>query len=179
MDAVLARLDALLAHLTAMVTTPSDREIAMTRTFSARRQLVFEALTTPELLKRWLLGPAGWSMTECQIDPRSGGVYRFAWRHADGHAMGVRGVCLDVVPLERIVATERVDQPWYPGEALLTESLAERRGRTTLTLTMRYDSREIRNRVLRTPMAASLWTTYDRLAYLLAARTSDTSDVSR
>ncbi len=56
MDAVLARLDALLAHLTAMVTTPSDREIAMTRTFSARRQLVFEALTTPELLRRWLLG---------------------------------------------------------------------------------------------------------------------------
>ncbi len=93
--------------------------------------------------------------------------------------MGVRGVCLDVAPLERIVATERVDQPWYPGEALLTETLAERRGRTTLTLTMRYDSREIRNRVLRTPMAASLWTTYDRLAYLLAARTSETSEMSR
>jgi len=170
---MLERLDALLAHLTMMVTTPSDREIAMTRTFSARRRLVFEALTTPELLRRWLLGPPGWTMTDCQIDPRSGGAYRFAWRHSDGHAMGVRGVCIDVVPLERIVATERVDDPWYRGEALLTESLVERRGRTTLTLTMRYDSREIRNRVLKTPMAASLWTTYDRLDYLLAARTAE------
>ncbi len=172
---MLERLDALLAHLTTMVTTPSDREIAMSRTFSAPRQMVYEALTTPEHLRRWLLGPPGWTMTECQIDPKSGGSYRFAWRHAEGQGMGVRGVCLDVVPLERIVATERVDQPWYPGEALLTESLAERRGRTTLTLTMRYDSRAIRNLVLRTPMAASLWTTYDRLAYLLAARTAELS----
>ena len=56
--------------------TPSDREIMMTRVFDAPRELVFDALTKPELVKRWLLGPDGWSMPVCEIDLRVGGAYR-------------------------------------------------------------------------------------------------------
>ena len=74
------------------VTTPSDLEIAMTRVFNAPRRLVFDALTKPELVKQWLLGPPGWTMPVCEIDLRVGGAYRFMWRKTDGTEMGMRGV---------------------------------------------------------------------------------------
>src|SRR5215469_1531310 len=99
-----------------------DREIAITREFDAPRNLVFEALTTAELLRRWLLGPPGWTMTECEIDPRVGGAYRYVWRHDSGQTMGMRGVCKEAVPPERLVATEHFDTPWYPGEALVSQT---------------------------------------------------------
>ena len=44
---------------TLKLTTPSDREIVMTRVFDAPRQLLFDAHTKPDLVKRWLLGPPG------------------------------------------------------------------------------------------------------------------------
>src|SRR5438034_218410 len=66
-----------------VVTTPTDREIKMTRSFNAPRTLVFEALTKPELVQRWLLGPDGWSMIVCKIDLHVGGAYRYEWRHED------------------------------------------------------------------------------------------------
>lgn len=70
------------------VTTPTDREIAMTRVFAAPRRLVFDALTKPELVKQWLLGPPGWTMPVCEIDLRVGGAYRFVWRGPNGTEMG-------------------------------------------------------------------------------------------
>src|ERR1700682_5970327 len=100
------------------VTTPSDREIAVTRVFDAPRKLVFEALITPALLKRWLLGPPGWTMTVCELDPKVGGAYRYVWRKDDGTEMRVGGVIREIVPPDRLVATEKFDQSWYPGEAV-------------------------------------------------------------
>jgi len=91
---------------TLKVTTPSDREIVMTRVFDAPRHLVFEALSKPELVKQWLLGPPGWTMPVCEVDLRVGGAYRFLWRGPDGAEMGSRGVFREVVPPERLVATE-------------------------------------------------------------------------
>ena len=151
------------------VTTQGDREVQVTRTFDAPRHLVFEALTTPALLRRWLLGPPGWTMTECEMDPKPGGAYRYAWRHTDGQTMGMRGVCTEVVPPQRLVATEHFDEPWYPGEALVSQTLAERDGRTTLTMIIRYDSRETRDMVLKTPMATGMAAGYDRLDELLGS----------
>src|SRR3989442_94476 len=77
---------------TLKVTTPTDREIAMTRVFDAPRRLVFDALTKPELLNRWFFGPPGWSLVVCEIDLKVGGAYRFVWRGPDGTEMGMRGV---------------------------------------------------------------------------------------
>ena len=151
------------------VTTPSDREIAMTRIFDAPRRLVFDALTKPELVKKWLLGPPGWTMPVCEIDARVGGAYRFQWRGADGTEMGSRGVCREIVPPERFVATERFDDPWYPGEAQVTYILTEQDGKTTLTLTVLYESREARDAVLKTPMEKGVAMSYDRMAELLAS----------
>lgn len=150
------------------VNTPSDREIAMTRAFNAPRQLVFDALTKPELLKRWLTGPPGWSFTVCEVDLRVGGKYRFEWSKKDkGIQMGVSGVFQEVVVPERYVNTERFDEPWYPGEAIVTNELAERDGITTLTLTVRYESREARDVALQSPMQEGVAMGYDRLAEIV------------
>jgi len=152
------------------VTTPSDREIAMTRVFDAPRHLVFRALTTPELVQKWLLGPPGWTMPVCEMDLRVGGAYRFLWRGADGAEMGTRGVFREIAPPERFVATEQFDKPWYPGEALVTYLLVEQGGKTTLTLTVLYASREARDGVLKSGMERGVAMSYDRLAELLALR---------
>jgi uncharacterized protein YndB with AHSA1/START domain len=151
------------------VTAPSDREIAMTRVFEAPRSLVFHALTKPDLIKRWLLGRPGWSMPVCEIDFRVGGAYRYVWRkEAKNIEMGARGVYLEILPPERLVCTESFDDPWYPGESLLTTVLVEHEGRTTLTTTMRYESREAREVVLKSPMERGLVESYNMLEQVLS-----------
>ena len=92
------------------ITTPSDKEIMFTRTFDAPRQLVFDAWTKPELLKRWLYGPNGWSLAVCKVDLRVGGHYRYEWKHTNGNEMGMGGVYREVVPPERLVNTQLFDQ---------------------------------------------------------------------
>jgi uncharacterized protein (TIGR03086 family) len=124
------------------VTTPGDRAIAMARVFDAPGQLVFDAWTKPELLTRWLGVFGDWSMDVCEVDPRVGGTYRFVWHGAGGATMGMRGVYREVVAPERLVSTERFDDPWYAGEAVAT----------TVTTTVLYASKEVRDAVLRTPM---------------------------
>jgi len=155
---------------TLQVTTPSEREIEMTRVFDAPRNLVYDAWTKPELLKRWLLGPPGWSMPICEIDLKVGGSYRYVWRNdADGTDMGMGGVYREIVPAERIVATEKFDQSWYPGEAVGTMVFAERDGKTTLTQTMLYESKEARDAVLKSGMEQGVEASYDRLEEMLAS----------
>ena len=143
----------------------------MTRDFDAPRRLVFGALTKPELIKRWLLGPPGWSMPVCEVDLRVGGAYRYVWKNdGDGRSMGTGGVYREIVLSERIVATEKFDEAWYPGEALLTTVLVEQGGRTTMATTMLYESPEARDAVLKSPMEQGVSASYDRLAGLLAAQ---------
>jgi uncharacterized protein YndB with AHSA1/START domain len=152
---------------TLRVTTPSDREIAMTRVFDAPRQLVFEALTRPELLKRWLLGPDGWSLVVCEIDLRVGGAYRYVWRKRETE-MGMGGVYREIVRPDRLVVTEQFDDPWYAGECVTTTVLVEEHGRTTMIATMTYESKETRDAVLQSPMESGVSVSYDRLAGVLA-----------
>src|SRR5687768_16510265 len=152
------------------VTTPSDHEIAMTRAFDAPRKLVFDAFTKPELIKRWLLGPPGWSMPVCEVDLKVGGMYRYVWRKDDDRTeMGIGGVYREIAAPERIVHTERFDDPWYPGEALVTTVFAEKGARTTVTQTMLLESREARDGVLASGMESGVAVSYDRLAELLAS----------
>jgi uncharacterized protein YndB with AHSA1/START domain len=155
---------------TLKLTTPSDRELAMTRVFDAPRQLVFDAHTKPDLVRQWLLGPPGWSMPVCEMDVRVGGTYRWVWRHdTNGTEMGMGGVYRAIVAPERLVTTERFDEAWYPGEALNTLVLIEQGGRTTLTQTMRYESRDARDAVIKSNMEKGVAASYDRLADLLAS----------
>ena len=146
-----------------------DREIVMVRAFEAPRRMVFDAFTKPELIRRWLLGPDGWSMPVCEVDLRVGGKYRYVWRRdEDGTEMGMGGVYREIVPVERIVATETFDEAWYPGEAVGTVTFAEQSPGTLVTQTMRYASREARDGVLRSGMEKGAERSYQRLEEILS-----------
>ena len=83
---------------TLRVTTPTDREIELTRVFCVLCGPVWETMTEPELLKRWLLGPPGWSMMFCQNDLDVGAAFRWGWLGPDGQVMVMRGFNREVVP---------------------------------------------------------------------------------
>ena len=151
---------------TLKVEARGEREIVMTRAFDAPRPLVFEAYTKPELLKRWMGAQGGWALAVCECDLRVGGRYRSVWRRGSTE-MGVQGVYREVVPPERIVATEQFDQPWYPGEAIVTIELSESAGQTTLTMTLRYESKDARDGVLQTPMETGVAASFDQLEGVL------------
>jgi len=148
------------------VTTPTEREIVLTRVFDAPRNLVFDAMTKPELLRRWF-GPRGWSLVVCEVDLKVGGAWRFVLRGPDGTEMGMRGVYREIVPPERSVHTESFDD--FPGESLVTTTLVEQGGKTRLTGTVLYPSQEIRDMVIKSGMEHGAAETYDKLAEYLAS----------
>lgn len=154
------------------VTPKGAREFVITRSFDAPRELVFDALSKPRMVKRWLNGPPGWSMTTCTIDLRVSGKFRYVWRNQAGHNMGLSGVYKEVVRPERIVNTEIFEPVWYPGEALSTTVLTEKMGTTLMTITARYDSRKIRDEILASPMEGGLEFSYQELDALLAAKSA-------
>jgi uncharacterized protein YndB with AHSA1/START domain len=146
------------------VSTPTDREIQVTRDFNAPRRLVFDAFTKPELVRRWLLGPPGWTMPVCEIDLTPGGAYRYVWRQeADGREMGMGGTFREIVSPERLVATEKFDESWYPGEALDTTVFIEKGDITKITITVLYESMEARDTARRSGMERGMAASYNRL----------------
>src|SRR5260370_15213988 len=153
---------------TLKITTPTDREIVMTRVFDAPRTLVFDAFSKPELAKPWF-GPRGWPLVVCEVDQRVGGGVRFVMRGPDGNDMGMRGVYREIAPPERSVHMESFDD--YPGESQVTGVFVEQGGKTTLTVTVLYPSREVRDIVIKSGMEHGAAESYDKLAELLATRT--------
>jgi len=151
------------------LTLQGECEIVITRVFDAPRTLVWNAFTKPELLKQWLIGPPGWTLAVCQTGAKVGDRYRYVWRGPDGVEMGMGGVVREFVPPERMVATEKFDQSWYPGEAVGTIVLIEQSGRTTLTQTIQYESREAREIALKSPMEQGMNMSYNRLEGVLAS----------
>jgi uncharacterized protein YndB with AHSA1/START domain len=149
------------------VTTPTERELVMTRVFNAPRRLVFDALTKPELIRRWY-GPVGWSMVVCEIDLRVDGAWRFVSRRPDGKQIGQRGVYREIVAPERLVNTESWED-WNPGELLVTTILVEHAGTTTLTMTSLFPSQEVRDMLIKSGMTSGAAETYDKLAACLAS----------
>jgi uncharacterized protein YndB with AHSA1/START domain len=145
------------------VTTPSDREIDVTRRFDAPAQLVFDFHTKPEHVKKWLLGPDGWTMPVCSIDLKVGGRYEYVWRHeTDGRQFGVRGEYLEITPPHRIVHTEVMDG--RPGNVRATVTFSESAGgRTTLTMSLLFDSKEDRDAALESGMTGGMAISFDRL----------------
>ena len=129
-------------------TTPSDREVLLTRVVSAPRRLVFAAWTEPRHLQRWLTGPEGWTMPGCEIDLRPGGRWRYVYRKASGKEMTLTGSVLEVAPPERLVTTESWGPEWP--ETVNTLVLTESEGRTTIALTITYVSKEARDAAVAT-----------------------------
>jgi uncharacterized protein YndB with AHSA1/START domain len=142
-------------------TTPTDREVVITRVVDAPRRLVWEAWTNPEHLPHWMLGPSGWTMPVCEIDLRPGRAWHFAWRYSDGAEMGMRGVYEEVVPPERLVSTDSWGGDWP--ETLNTLLLSEEAGKTTITQRILYPSKEARDAALQTGMKEGMSAGFDRL----------------
>jgi uncharacterized protein YndB with AHSA1/START domain len=154
------------------VATPSDLEIVMTRMFDAPRHLVWDAMTKPELIRRWLYAPEGWTMTVCEGDAEVGGSFRWAWNGPDGKpALAIWGVNREVVPLEKIVHTENMEiGDGVPlGELLATVVLTEHDGTTALRMTLLFPSKEARDGALASGMARGVAAGYDRLDEIFTA----------
>jgi uncharacterized protein YndB with AHSA1/START domain len=149
-----------------VVSLPSDCEIALTRIFKASRQLVYDAFSKPEILKKWF-GPQGWSLVTCAVDARVGGSFRFVLRAHDGRELGMRGVYRELSPPDRSIHVERFDD--FPGESQVTSVLTEQDGRTTLVATIRYRSREERDAAIKSGMEHGAAESYDKLAEMLAS----------
>ena len=150
------------------VTTPSDQEIRMTRLFDAPRRLVFEAMTKPEHVKQWWgrLGE-GYSVPVCEIDLRVGGAWRFVNRHPNGEA-AFHGEYREIAPPSRLVFTEIFEE--FPDTvSVVTTDFTEESGKTRMTATVRYPSRDVRDMVLASGMSRGAGISYDRLEDLAAS----------
>ena len=149
------------------VTTPSDREIRMTRLFNAPRALVFEAMTRPEHVREWWgrLGE-GYSVPVCEIDFRVGGKWRFVNRHPKGEA-AFHGEYREINPPSRVVFTEIFEE--FPDSvSVVTSELVEENGKTRLIATVSYPSLDVRDMVIASGMAKGAGISYDRLEDLVA-----------
>jgi uncharacterized protein YndB with AHSA1/START domain len=151
--------------------TPTDREIVLTHDFDAPRNLVLDAMTKPALLQSWLFGPPGWSMMVCENDVRVGGGFRHVWRGPDGIELAMHGVYREVAAPERIVRTESFDFGCngQSGEQVGTLVLTEEEGKTKLTLTVQYPSKEARDATIASGMEQGVAANYDGLAELLSS----------
>lgn len=146
------------------VSTPAPNEIHMTREFDAPRRLVVKAMTTPELIKRWLGGERA-EVTRCEIDLRVGGRYRYEFKsRRDDHTFGMGGVYREIGE-ERVVMTESFDG--YPDEAIVTSTFTEHAGKTTLSVVVTYPSQVVRDAVLGTGMTKGAGESYDKLEELV------------
>lgn len=148
-----------------------DCEILIERAFDAPRKLVWEAMTRPEYLKRWLFGPPGWEMTECIENLTVGGKFRYAWKHEDGREMAMSGTYREIIPHDRIVRTESfefgcVDQG---GQQIGTMTLVEKAGKTQLTISVLYPNRESRDGMIASGMESGMAIGYERLDEILAS----------
>jgi uncharacterized protein YndB with AHSA1/START domain len=150
-------------------TTPSDREVAMTRVVDAPRRLVWDAWTSPEHLPHWMLGPPGWTMPVCERDLRPGGRHHSVWRRSDGSEMAIGGVFKEIVPPERLVSTESWGAEWP--ETINTLILSEKNNQTTITLTILYPSKEARDAALQTGMKEGMDEGFARLDEYLRTMT--------
>jgi uncharacterized protein YndB with AHSA1/START domain len=149
------------------VSTPSDCEIHMTRLFDAPRQLVFDAMTQPQHVRRWWgCLSEGHSVTTCEIDLRVGGAWKFVHRGPDGEYPAFYGVYKEIDAPGRLVYTE-IFEPYPDGESLVTQTLTEENGKTRLDITARYESLAVRDMVLKTGMEKGAAISYDRLEDLV------------
>lgn len=151
-----------------LVSTPSDHEIVLTRSFNAPRQRVWDAVTKVENVRRWY-GCFTVAVTTCEIDLRIGGAYRYTMRTSDGVDHTMTGIYREIVVPERIVHTEHYETTGLvTPDALVTMTLTEQAGRTTLQTVVLHPNKENRDGHLNSGMEHGARETFDRLDALLS-----------
>lgn len=148
----------------AKLTFPTDTQILITREFAAPKHLVYKAVTTPELMKRWWHAKRG-EVTVAEMDLREGGKWRSVMVTPDGFEVGFHGEYREIVPNERIVSTEAYEGAPDPNAnaTLNTLTLIEEQGRTTMTVLIECPSKEVRDAIVESGMEAGLQDAYDLL----------------
>jgi uncharacterized protein YndB with AHSA1/START domain len=157
---------------TMKVTTPSDTELVVKREFDAPRAMVWDAMTKPELVRRWMFCPPGWDLVVCEDDVKTNGRFRYVWHQGGAVAMTMSGVTKEAVPPERCVRTEKFEMGEGPpmGEQHATMVLVEKGGRTYMTLTLKYDSKEARDGAAASGMEHGMAAGYNLLDEILSER---------
>jgi uncharacterized protein YndB with AHSA1/START domain len=155
------------------VTMPNDREVKVTRVFNAPPAVVFDAFTKPQLVKRWMLGPPGWTMPVCEMDLRVGGKFTWRWRGEDGKEFGFTGEFREIARPALIVHTENYDPGDVGGnmggEALVTSEFKPQGAGTLYTVTIRYQSKADRDAAVKTGMTDGMEMSYVKLDSILVA----------
>ena len=155
------------------VSTPTDTTIVLTRTFNAPRRLVWEAMTVPSKMRRWMMPPPGWTITICECDARVGGVLNLAFASADGGSvMTLKGVFTEVMPHERMVHTETMAMGTGEviGRLVETHEFAEKSGATTVRITQVYEAKEGRDGALASGMDEGMEACYKKMDAMFAGR---------
>lgn len=153
------------------VSTPTDTTIVLTRSFNAPRRLVWEAMTEPAKVRRWMFAPPGWTMATCEGEPRVGGTFRMAWNDENGNpSLLIHGVNKEVILHERIVHTEIMEMGCGGpiGELLATIELTEKGSVTHMRMTLAFDSKEARDGALASGMEHGMEAGYKQLDAMLA-----------
>jgi uncharacterized protein YndB with AHSA1/START domain len=153
------------------LSTPTDTTIVITRTFHAARRLVWEAMLTPDKMRRWMLFPPGWTLTVCECEPAVGGALRLVCKSEDADpVMTLFGVFTEVFPHERIVHTETMvlGSGQLVGSLLEAHEFAEKGGVTTMRITQTYASKAARDGALASHMDQGMEAGYEQLDALLA-----------
>jgi len=146
---------------TATVTLPTDEQILITREFDAPKHLVYEAWTTPELVRRWWNANRG-EVTISEFDLRVGGMWRYVMVANGDFEVAFHGEYREIVPNERIVSTE-VYEGMPDAEAVNTVTFTEVAGRTTLTILVQHASKEDRDAHIDSGMEAGMQDAMDLL----------------
>jgi uncharacterized protein YndB with AHSA1/START domain len=146
----------------------SDRELVVTRTVNGPAKLVFDAWTKPELLKRWWAPKSlGVALFECEQDVRVGGKYRFAFGHNPKDPEVFTGHYTEVTPTTKLVCTQVYERMAAAGEAIITATFEEKDGKTRLTLSQRFPSKEALDGAVASGMERGMRETLDQLAALV------------
>jgi uncharacterized protein YndB with AHSA1/START domain len=153
------------------VFTPTDTTIVLTRTFNAPRRLVWEAMTEPVKMRRWMLAPPGWTLTVCECEARVGGALSLAWKSEEADpVMTLRGAFTAVVPHERMVHTEMMamGSGEVVGSLLETHEFEEKNGLTAMRITQAYDSKDARDGAIASGMENGMEAGFKQMDAMLA-----------
>lgn len=158
-------------HAKAMqLSTPTDTTIVITRSFNAPRNLVWQAMFTPEKMRRWMLPPPGWTTTTLECDTRVGGAIEVAWKSDEADpAMTLRGVFTEVAPHERMVHTEimALGSGQLIGSLVEKHEFSEQSSITTMRITQTYASKEARDGAIASGMDQGMEACYQQLDAVL------------
>ncbi len=152
------------------ISTPTDTTLVLNRSFNAPRSLVWDAMFTPEKMRRWMLPPPGWTIGGCECDAREGGALSLTWKSDAGDAiMTLRGEFTEVVPHERAIHTEvmALGTGQTIGSLLEKHEFIDKGGLTLMSITQTYNSKEDRDGALASGMDEGMEACYQKLEALL------------